>query len=229
MENQNLVYRSEKKYYINLMQSIKLKSKLKYLMKIDENIKDNNGYTIRTLYFDSYDDDDYFDKVDGLNLRKKIRLRIYSTKQETAKLELKQKEGNLQRKQSLTISKDIALQMINGNYEPLLGLQKEFAQKIYYMLQRGYYRPKCLLTYQRFAFVENINKIRITFDSDIKYTESDFRLFEDCIILTPYIHDPILEVKYDGFLLDHIRKLLENIDSQQCSISKYIISRSLKK
>ncbi len=229
MKNQILVYRSEKKYHINQMQALKLKSKLKYLMKIDENIIDNNGYTIRTLYFDSYEDNDYFDKVDGINLRKKIRLRVYSTNQETAKLELKQKEGDLQRKQSLTISKDVALHMINGNYAPLLEMKNEFAEKIYYMLQSGYYRPKCLLSYQRFAFVENINKIRITFDTDIKYTDCDFRLFEDCIIMTPYIHDPILEVKYDGYLFDYIRKLLENLDSQQCSISKYIIARSLKK
>lgn len=35
------------------------------------------GYRIRSLYFDTLDDNDYRDKLDGMELRRKIRLRNY--------------------------------------------------------------------------------------------------------------------------------------------------------
>ena len=57
-----------------------------------------DGYMIRSLYFDTVNDDDFYNKVDGLELRRKIRLRIYSPKDKFAYLELKQKQGNYQQK-----------------------------------------------------------------------------------------------------------------------------------
>ena len=39
------------------------------------------------------------------------------------------------------------------------------------------YRPKSIVEYQRKAYIASENKTRITFDFDIKATESDFRIF----------------------------------------------------
>lgn len=85
------VFRIEKKYELNELQKSILVNKLSSIMKLDEN-GDQNGYLVRSLYFDSIYDDDYFDKVNGLENRKKIRLRIYSPDQKMVKLEIKQKK-----------------------------------------------------------------------------------------------------------------------------------------
>ena len=85
---------------------------------------------VRSLYFDSIYDNDYFDKISGLEVRKKIRLRIYSPEQTTVKLELKQKRGSAQKKTSLSITKKQAEEMVCGNYTGLAELNSDLALKL---------------------------------------------------------------------------------------------------
>ena len=51
----------------------------------------SQGYRIRSLYFDTIHEKDYEDKIDGLEIRRKIRLRIYDPAADFAMLEMKQK------------------------------------------------------------------------------------------------------------------------------------------
>ncbi len=228
MENITSVFRTEKKYHATPSQLLMLKNRLGYLMKRDAHSKNESGYIVRTLYFDSYDDKDYFDKVDGYLLRKKIRLRIYDTEAQSAKLELKQKEGAMQRKRSLTISKEDALKLIDCDFTPLLKMDDEFASHLYSVMKNRCYRPKCLLTYSRLAFMVPTNQIRVTFDSDIRYSFSNFNLFDKNVILAPVRHMPIVEVKYDGFLLQPIKNAIATFNFSECAISKYILARQDK-
>ena len=55
------------------------------------------GYPLRSLYFDSLDDRDFEEKENGIELRRKIRLRNYGASSSFAMLEMKQKEGPLQK------------------------------------------------------------------------------------------------------------------------------------
>ncbi len=223
------VFRTEKKYFITNKQTMCLKSRLNNVLKKDANSKNELGYTVRTLYFDSYLDSDYFNKIDGDLLRKKIRLRIYDTNSPTAKLELKQKEGALQRKRVLSLSREDAERLINRDFSPLLKINSEFANYLYSVMTRECYRPKCLLTYSRLAFMSPTNEIRITFDSNIRYTFTDFRLFEDSVVLSPVVHAPILEVKYNEFLLQPVRNAIDTFNLAECAISKYILARQDKR
>lgn len=74
---------------------------------------------IRSLYFDTPDDQDFRDKTDGLELRRKIRLRAYSPGDDFAMLEMKQKQGPYQRKRSLRLSREDAQSLCRGDYRPL--------------------------------------------------------------------------------------------------------------
>ena len=67
-------FRHEFKYNIPYEESLNLRSKFNELLRIDRSY---NGYMIRSLYFDSIDDNDYYDKIGGECVRKKIRLKIY--------------------------------------------------------------------------------------------------------------------------------------------------------
>ena len=75
-----LVVRTEKKYSISPCQCSKLLYRLEPIMGLDQH-SGLDGYMVRSLYFDSIYDNDYFDKVSGLEMRKKVRLRIYAPEQ----------------------------------------------------------------------------------------------------------------------------------------------------
>ena len=89
------------------------------------------------------------------------------------------------------------------------------------------YRPKTIVQYKRKAYIAKENKIRITFDSDLRATETDMELFSDRLNMTPVL-DPfnsVLEVKYNGFLLSYIKKLVNEADRSELSVSKYCLAR----
>ena len=96
----NEVMRQEKKYAINLADGSYLRARLGGVM-IQDAHNGALGYAIRSLYFDTLDDQDFNEKIDGLELRRKVRLRIYSPDADSAKLEIKQKQGPYQKKRSL--------------------------------------------------------------------------------------------------------------------------------
>jgi hypothetical protein len=42
-------------------------------------------------------------------------------------------------------------------------------------------------------------------------------------VLDPYC--VVLEVKYNGFLLDYLRELINSVDRSELSVSKYVLAR----
>lgn len=88
----NEVYRQEKKYFMTLFDMKKLSGQLDQVM-IQDAHNGANGYNIRSLYFDTINERDYETKIDGLELRRKIRLRIYDPAADFAMLEMKQKKA----------------------------------------------------------------------------------------------------------------------------------------
>jgi len=224
------VSRTEKKYSISKIAASNIRHIFSQVLNSD-NHNTGDGYMVRSLYFDSYDDSDYYDKEDGYNYRKKIRLRIYSPDAEIAKLEKKEKVGSDQWKRSLTISKADALKLIDGDFSPLLEYDSSFAFEMYEIMTIGLYRPRCIIEYDRLAFIVEANEIRITLDSNIRATESNFDLFSDDLAFYPVCHpeNVTLEVKYDNFLFSYIKDLLAICDKKQVSNSKYVMGRSVSR
>ena len=91
------VSRFEFKYQIDFAQYASLTNILKSVLLEDKN-NGINGYPIRSLYFDSYDNSDFYEKLNGQENRKKIRLRTYSPESPVVKLEIKRKIGDSQEK-----------------------------------------------------------------------------------------------------------------------------------
>lgn len=222
------VNRVEKKYLIDPVEMRFLKSRISTYMQEDVH-NGRCGYTVRSVYFDSLYDSDYYDKEDGVDDRKKIRLRVYDTNSDCAKLELKEKKGGVQRKRSLLVTREEAEALINGDLHFLKENKDILAQNIYLTMQMGLYRPKCMVEYDRFAYLINENDTRITFDSNLRGSESNFNLFKEDAILYPLIYptEITLEVKYNGFLMSNIKKALSYKMYTQISNSKYVKSRML--
>ena len=185
------------------------------------------GYKIRSLYFDTEYDEDFYGKLEGLELRRKIRLRIYDPKDKTAKLEMKQKQGVYQLKRSFSISRDDAMRLTEGDYSPLLKYSEPFAAECYALMRMQNYRPKTIVEYNRKAFIAKENKIRITFDSNIIATETDMNLFSDTLNMYSVMDKfgVVLEVKFNGFLLGYIKDMLAVTNKSETSVSKYMLAR----
>ena len=140
---------------------------------------------------------------------------------------MKQKQGAAQKKRSLRMSREDAEALIQGRYEVLLHYEEPFAQECYALMQTRCYRPKTIVQYNRKAYIAKENKIRITFDNNIVATESCFDLFSEHLVMNPVLDkfNVVLEVKFNGFLLDYIRRLINSINKSELSVSKYALAR----
>ncbi len=221
----NKVFREEKKFLISVDEFIKKSHMLSQVM-IEDQHNGTHGYMIRSLYFDTIYDGDYFEKLAGVETRRKIRLRIYDPNANFAMLEMKQKQGANQLKRSLRVSREEAEAISKGNYLPLLNYKEPFAAECYAMMHCRCYRPKTIVQYNRKAFIAKENKIRVTFDNNIVATESNFDLFSPNLNMNPVLdkYNVVLEVKFNGFLLDYIRRMLNSIDRSELSVSKYVLA-----
>ena len=72
----NEVYRQEKKYLMTLLEMGRMTKQLDSILLQDTH-NGARGYLIRSLYFDTVNERDFHEKVEGIELRRKIRLRIY--------------------------------------------------------------------------------------------------------------------------------------------------------
>ena len=220
--------RQEKKFAITVDGGASLRAKLDSVMRPDPH-NGPMGYTIRSLYFDTLDDQDFHDKVEGLELRRKIRLRIYDPRSDFAMLELKQKEGAYQRKRSLRMGREDAARLIRGEYRVLQDYSEPFAAEVYGLMHCRCYRPRAVVEYLRQAYIAKENRIRITLDSRIMATESCWDIFSENLAMYPVLSPfrQVLEVKYNGFLLSYIKDLLNQVQRSELSVSKYCLARQI--
>lgn len=222
------VSRREVKFLIPLIQFRRLERQLALNMARDAYAGAGGGYTVRSLYFDSVFDGDYAEVLEGVETRKKIRLRVYAPTDQKVKLEYKYKQGANQKKSSITLDRDQARRMMAGEYGFLLSRPEPIAQVIYRDVMFGVYRPKVLIEYDRLAYSAPSNNIRVTFDTRVRASKTELDLFSTQASLTPLMMDDvgILEVKYDGFLFSYLQQALRELDALPTAMSKYMLSRA---
>ena len=215
-------FRHEYKFVIPYGEMLKLKEKLDDVLTVDR----GDSYIVRSLYFDSVDDMDYYAKQDGVMNRKKIRLRIYDIDNDYAKLEMKNKYDIHQLKESLIISKSDAKKIIQGDYDCLLKIDNDLAKKLYSYFMTGY-RPKVIIEYDRYAYITTTTT-RITFDYHVRKSNDFDKFYTNDINYIELMNnnDVILEVKFDRFLEPYISKILEKYISRGQAVSKYVMGRN---
>lgn len=223
-------YRHELKYFIGVISSWEyqeLSSALRQGLNQDPNSDDNGQYFIRSLYFDTPESDDYFEKISGLLKRKKIRLRIYRDSHKSAKLEIKNRVEQYIFKESSTISREDAVALIAGDKDVLLKYDHPTTHNAYYHMSRDLYRPAVMVDYEREAYIGPSDDIRITFDKNIRGSSIDFDLYNRKNTMLPAFDDEmmVLEVKFKEFLPGWIHNILKFYTSERSSISKYYYTR----
>lgn len=223
------VYRNELKYYINKAEYLKLSTIFNSVLQRDFYGSEDGDYWIRSLYFDTVNNDDYYDKVIGVKDRKKIRIRIYNTDTETTKLEIKNRYDQYMLKETVSISREDTKSIINGDLDVLLKYNNKTANKVYYIMHNNFYKPSIIVDYYREAYTCPINSIRITFDKNVQASKNVDGIFDKNNIMTNIFNEPkvILEIKYNNMLPKWIREILSTYDGDRSSVSKYCLGREL--
>ena len=186
---------------------------------IQDDYSANGFYYVKSLYFDTIDFDDYYDKVEGLKDRRKIRLRIYNSNYDNVKLEMKSKYGDVQRKISVLVDRNISNKICIGDYMALLDVDEDFSYVFYLLLQERV--PSTIITYKRCALTFPTYDVRITFDYDIYSQRYNLDLYNDDLGVPVFDNGVILEVKYNEYLPDIIRIILQSESLLRESYSKY--------
>ena len=222
------VFRQEQKYVVSCETAAKLKERLSCVLKCDSNAE-SGAYIVRSLYFDTVENSDFFTKLAGTENRRKIRLRTYGKSGSPTKLELKEKCGAAQKKTSVVLSQNEARALLLGNYSVLVEHHKESsaAVRLNALLRCGLYRPRVLMEYSRTAFVHPVGNTRITFDSNLSKSESNLDFFADVPLTPVFCGRTVLEVKFSRNLPVFVSELLSQFCLTQEAMSKYCNSRKI--
>lgn len=218
-------YRHELKQIISPAEAVMLRRRLDAVMQRDGHSV-NGSYTISSLYFDNMCDKALKEKLSGVSCREKFRLRCYNGDTEHIWLEKKSKINALCLKQRCEISRSTAQEIIGSGAmwhpdEPD-GLLAELAAK---MAVFGL-RAKTVVDYEREAFVYPAGNVRVTLDGGIRMSlRPDDFLNNDRLVIPARQEGIILEVKWDEFLPDVIRGVVQPGSARTESFSKYAACR----
>lgn len=218
-------FRHEWKHEITYMDLLVLRSRLRMVMQQDAHAVDGK-YRIRSLYFDTAEDKALLEKINGVNIREKFRMRYYNQDASWIFLEKKCKINGLCRKEQARISQETAQDAIRRDAERLCQNEQALVRELGYKMKAEGLLPKTIVDYTREPFVYLPGNVRVTLDYDIRtgMTGTDF-LNPDCIMIPAGNAARILEVKWDEFLPSLIRDLVQVPGTHTSAFSKYAACR----
>lgn len=220
------IKRVEHKFYIPKKYVEDLKYCLSKVMLEDRNNIAPNGYRITSLYFDTLDDRDYNQKLDGIMYREKYRIRMYDSKKIFGKFEVKRKLNQVIEKLSMEINEDDINSIISGDYS-ILETNKDL-EYVSHRMSYYNYSPKTIVEYYRQAYYLPINNIRVTIDSNLSNYgfKNDFKdlrsMRSNKIQKSGY---EVLEVKFDEYIPKSILEIISSFPVRHSAISKYALNR----
>lgn len=231
MQYEGHTLRHEYKYYINYNVYYVLRDRLKKVIQLDENMPDENGYLISSIYFDDMYHSAVEEKIAGTRFRKKFRIRSYELDNRLIRLECKSKYNEYISKIGAKLSLAEYNQIMQGNYTCLIKRKEQVCQELFCYNREKLLKPVVVVEYRREAYVSPLGNVRITFDKDISASTQTLDIFSENYHTKKVLPDDImvLEVKYDDYLPVHIKNILQTACTDRCAISKYVMCREEKR
>ena len=230
MQYQGKKLRHELKYYIHYHEYHVLRQRLRALMKKDRHSVGEEGYHIRSLYFDDLNDTALYEKNYGIYRRKKYRIRIYNLSDSLIKLERKNRFGEHINKESAAMSRVEYDQIMRGDVEFMKGSSHFLIEQFYQGFIHHALQPRVIVDYVREAYVMELGDVRVTFDKELSFVKNSIDLFDPSSVSVNALMRPILimEVKYNEFLPQIVRDVMQLSGHHRSAISKYVICREKK-
>lgn len=238
------MYRVERKYLCSDYDILVLKQRLSAVLPTDSHQK-KECYRVCSLYLDTYDDECFYDNEDGVDDRRKYRIRTYPGSDEKLNFEIKEKKNGKTKKEVFPVTVAECEGLLRG--EPLAfapgegedkpgGRQPEnhgvksvagARNRAALLAETRLLHPVVVVDYERSAFVYPVGNVRITFDRNIAASGrvEDFLAGEMPLLPVLPEHMHLMEVKYDELLPDFIAVLLDMGKLRQVTFSKYSICR----
>lgn len=218
-------YRHEWKHVISYSDLLSLRQRLRVLLLPDPHAGPTGAYQVRSLYFDTPKDTALLEKIDGVNIREKFRIRYYNGDLSLLRLEKKSKRNGLGNKQAARLTPEEAQSIVMGQLEWMSDCGRPLVVELYSKMCSQCLRPKTIVDYTREPFVYGPGNVRITLDYNIRtgLGNTNF-LNRDCLTIPAGPPVYLLEVKWDAFLPSFIRDAIQ-LDRRSVAFSKYQICR----
>lgn len=217
--------RHELKYIINEGTYRVLMGRLAPLMQTDPHAPDG-GYRVTSVYFDDIYCSAYQQKLNGIETRRKFRIRAYDLDPSLINLESKHKDDSYVSKLSKRLTEEQYRSLLNGDSSFMEGSDsEEDAFGEYYrsdLIAR--LRPTVIVDYRREALVYPFGNVRITFDRELSACFNTMDMFSPQAQYTRiFDKEIILEVKFDKYIPESIQAALHGLKAPQESVSKFIL------
>ncbi|WP_026524250.1 polyphosphate polymerase domain-containing protein [Butyrivibrio sp. MB2005] len=223
-------FRHEYKYLVSDQQIVLLQQRLKFLIPFDSHASEDGIYSIRSLYFDDYNDRCLKENIAGVAPREKFRIRIYNCDSTRITLECKRKEHDKVQKKSCPLTIEQCVKLMNGEVLTDLGSQPTVLKKLTLEMMTHMMQPKIIVGYDRMPYVNRLGNVRVTLDMNL-YSSKDIRRFlEEDISKRPVMPkgQHLMEVKWDEFIPDTIFRACQLENLRQTAYSKYSLCRKYK-
>ncbi|MCR4927555.1 MAG: polyphosphate polymerase domain-containing protein [Lachnospiraceae bacterium] len=227
MNEQEKKYRHELKYIISTPQISLLKSRIVPFMRPDPHVGEKGIYTIRSLYFDDYNNRCFYENENGVDPREKFRIRIYNHSSEHINLECKKKERGKTLKESASLTKELAQQLIDGASVRDIESLPTLIRKMVIQENTLLLKPVIIVEYERIPYIYNNGNVRVTFDTNISSSSACETFWDSELVKRPImpVGMQLMEVKFDEYLPDFIYHALNINTLRQTAFSKYYLCR----
>jgi SPX domain protein involved in polyphosphate accumulation len=220
--------RFELKYLLTLQQAEEFKVGLKAYLKSDEH--GDGRYALTSLYYDSPDLHCYWEKVDGVKFRRKLRIRRYETDEallpETPVfVEVKQRLDRVTQKRRASLPYAEALRLCNQREIPEHAPDdRATIEEIYAFTWQYNLRPVSIVRYLRQAFIgaDYDLGLRVTFDTNLTAQTNSLQLEEppDGMLMLP-ANFTVMEIKVNERIPYWLTELVAAHNLQMVRVSKY--------
>ena len=217
--------RHELKYLIDEGTYIALYNRLLPLMTPDKN-GENGEYRVTSLYFDDIYNSGYWQKLNGMETRRKFRIRTYNLDPSVINLESKHKDVSYVSKLSRRLTEEQYRSLLSGECGFMADSDGE--EDVFGEFYRSHLltrlRPRTIVDYHRQALISRFGNVRITFDKKLSVCLNTLDMFSTQAQYSPiYGKEIILEVKFDNYIPEHIQAALQGLNAPNEPISKYIL------
>lgn len=206
--------RYEKKYKITQFQASEMIAFLNGHLALDKHHDPTNivPYKIHSFYLDDKDARIIHKSIEKPSYKEKYRLRWYEDRNQMY-LEVKIKHLSRSHKKRMIFKEDSSLL---DNYQSLI--LESFPTSYLTSITHGPIQKYCLIEYDRIAFEDQKENLRITFDYNVSYSfqEEKKSLFDSDTV--------ILEIKYDQSLPRYLSHYLSYQHMYSRSLSKIGLS-----
>lgn len=225
-----LKYRNEMKYQCSEQELCLIENQIRHLCRPDPHAGDNGRYTVRSVYFDDYQDSCYYENEAGVNLREKYRIRIYNGSSDNITLECKRKQNGKNLKQGCRLNEEQCRAILEGSFRPDAD-SPPLLHQFFLLYRTRLYRAKVIVEYERTPYIYEPGNVRITFDRNISATSKVQDFLQSRVFTRPVmpVNMHLLEVKYDELIPNFLYNELQIDNLHQAAYSKYYVCRRFTK